>query len=353
MRRKLLLVTALCACGVAAGVAWEFGFQPEPVRAEAARGSDGPPPLPAQPEGELFCPDPHADLGLVRTSASHSFHLENRGTVDVRILEVVPKCGCGVAQPEKRLLRPGEKTMVKVTVSSRIGRVEKVTNRVEVGYEVEGKRRDLTLALTSHNRPDLWLPERTELRATTGKPVAARVTLIDYRDTPLDILALEPSAADVKAKVVERPASYATGWKYTLEITYAASRGPGVYTESILLRTNDPERPELRLLVDLRQARRIRVAPEVVRLRGAPGRDPTGKVYLEDVEGEALEIQSVTASHPSIRHSVRQDGSSRRIIDVSLPEGKERPKNADFSLRVLIQKPCREEICVRLVPGSD
>jgi hypothetical protein len=348
MRNNLLLVTALCAGGLAAGLAWELWFQPDPARADAA--STSPPPLPAQPEGELYCPEPHADLGLVRTSASHSFTCENRGTVDLRILEVVPKCGCGVAQPEKRLLRPGEKTMVSVTVSSRIGRVEKVTNRVEVTYEVEGKRRDLTLALTSHNRPDLWLPERVELHATKGKLAVKRLSLIDYRDTPLDILALKPSTPDVQAKVVERPTSYATGWKYTLEITYAGSRSPGTYTESVTLRTNDPQWPELRLLVDLRQARRIRVAPEVVRLRGGPGRDPTAQVHLEDVEGEALDIQSVTASHPAIRHALREDGPSRRIIEVSLPEGKERPNAADLSLRVRIQKPCREEICVRLVP---
>lgn len=348
MTRKLLLMTALCACGVAVGLAWECCFRPEPVRAEAA--NTGPQLLPAEPDGELYCPEPHVDLGLVRTSASHSFTCENRGTSSVLIREVVPRCGCGIAQPEQCLLRPGEKTTVKVTVSSQIGRVEKVTNRVVVGYEVEGKRRDLMLALTSHNRPDLWLPERVELRAATGKPAAARVTLIDYRDSPLDIVALASSAQDVQARVVARPMSYDTGWKYTLEIKYDASRKVGVYTESITVRTNDPQWPELHLPVDLRQARRIRIAPEVVRLRTVPGGEATGQVYLEDVEGEGIDIESVMASHPAVHHAVRAEGPSRRILEVRLPQGKERPSAADLSVRVLIRKPCREELCVRLVP---
>ena len=47
------------------------------------------------------------------------FEIENTGSEDLRIGRISTSCGCTVARPSSRLLKPGETTSLKVTLETR------------------------------------------------------------------------------------------------------------------------------------------------------------------------------------------------------------------------------------------
>ncbi len=74
----------------------------------------------AQNSPKIVSPKPMHDFGdiLEGQIVSHSFEIINEGTADLKIDKVKASCGCTAVQPTKKLLKPGEKTNIKVEFDS-------------------------------------------------------------------------------------------------------------------------------------------------------------------------------------------------------------------------------------------
>jgi uncharacterized cupredoxin-like copper-binding protein len=85
---------------------------------------------------------------------SHSFVISNSGGDILRITDVRASCGCTAAQPDKKELKPGESTNIKVTFNSK-GRVGPQLKTVYVTSN-DAERKEIQLNI----RCNILLPEK-------------------------------------------------------------------------------------------------------------------------------------------------------------------------------------------------
>lgn len=350
MSRKAAILLGLAVVGLALGAGWEFlGARKvtEPVREE-----QGPPPESRQPAGELFFPEPTANLGLIEKERTHEFVFENRGTRSVHVRGVHTSCSCVVGEPERKVYQPGEKGKFSVTVVPRAGGPTNQSFSLTLAYDGE-QPREAQLRLTVRWRQDVVVASSISLRAVSGKEAAASFDLVDYRDESLTVSHLTTSAADLTAEVVEKPVSFLPGWRHRLRLCYAGTRPPGRYGETVTLHTSDPARRTLAVSVVLQVERRVRVSPETLYLtRDADGRIASGKVYLDDREGDPVEVVGMKSSDSRLNAEVKVTRPSQAVVSVRFSFGETKPgaKSDPVMLRVQLKKPVSEEICVRVVP---
>ncbi len=75
-------------------------------------------------EPKIFSPEPNFSFNEVveGQTVEHEFEIINQGNADLIINDVKASCGCTAIQPPKKILKPGEKTKIKIEFDSR-GRI--------------------------------------------------------------------------------------------------------------------------------------------------------------------------------------------------------------------------------------
>jgi hypothetical protein len=292
-----------------------------------------------------------ADLGIIRTSTSHVFTLANRTNHVVRIVNIRTSCSCTLAEVGKRTCQPGEEGRLKVVLQPRPGEIGRYIYRIDV--DVAGRATEtVSMLLHAQYRPDVVSPELLTVRTTAGRRTVAQFEVLDYRDKPLDITGVESSLPNVHAVLTARPKTYLPGWRYVVELSVTPRQtGPCTYAGVVTLETTDPARPSLQVGVNVEQVQRVRVLPERLRLApAAAGRVPKGKVYIDDREGELVEIESVTPSEECLRCGFSPKASPRHVLDFELFESVGRPAARPLRVCVSIRKPVRERLWIDVRP---
>jgi hypothetical protein len=75
----------------------------------------------AQKQGpKITSSNPNFDFGEILEGqiVTHTFEIQNVGGEDLKIENVQASCGCTAAQPSKKVLKPGEKTTIRVEFDS-------------------------------------------------------------------------------------------------------------------------------------------------------------------------------------------------------------------------------------------
>jgi hypothetical protein len=194
------------------------------------------------------------------------------------------------------------------------------------------------------------------MRSVPGRAGKSQFVLFDYRDVPLKIKRIITSSGGLSAVVVKNPSSYLPGWRYRIEARLAASpRPPGQYMEQVVIHTSDRARQTIVVPTLIERVRRVRVIPETLSLnvKSHPSESEVGRVYLDDTEGEALEVGSVKASHPALECTVRQASGSAAVLLIRVKGPVSALGNAPHTIRVALRRPAAEEICVTAkLPGG-
>jgi hypothetical protein len=343
--RCSLLVGALLLAATGAFAWMSFiGSRPSGNAAPAA-----PSPLPAQ-DGELAFAETDVDLGLIKEPTTHEIPFENRSDHVVTIRKIRTSCGCAPVHSDTQLLNPGDKGRITVTATPRLDRIGAAVYGATVEYD-GAQPREARLRIRVQSRPDVVVANEVELRAVAGRQNTAAFTLVDYRDEPLKIESIAASSPDVQARVVEEPSSYLPGWQYRVEAAYSPyGRLPGDYAETITLHTSDPDRESIPVRLAIHHVSRIRVAPAALHLAAAP--DPSeavGVFYLDDAEGEAVEVRDLTASDALLHCRLLSDPPPQGVeVWVRKAELDRLAKGA--SVRVTLAKPTSEVLCVPIAP---
>jgi hypothetical protein len=305
-------------------------------------------------DSELVFEQTEVDLGNLKGAATHKFRFINRSQHVLRILSIRPSCNCTLTASDKKEFGPGEHGEITVRANERNEGIGPQLYRIDVEYQGVNTRQQ-QLRLRFHNRPDVIVPGQVNLRTVAGKPAKIAFSLIDFREQPLTIQEIVASSLDISAVVRERPMVYLPGWRYTFEVSIPTlCRKPGLYTDIVTLRTSDSARPSIPVRLQTRVVNRLRVVPETLRLNAgpSPGMELSGKVYIDDREGDFVEIARLAPSDDSLTCDRATEGT-RQVIRV-VANTKKLPATSTSPLRlgVTIKKPIEEVVWVNVVFGS-
>ncbi len=157
--------------------------------------------LAAQPRLSLERTD--IDLGVIYRGDTKktSFTLKNVGNEPLKILQVVPSCGCTALKRPKEVLQPGEEEIVEVEFSSATfrGRVE--SKRVDI-LTNDPLAEYATVKLSADVREELAPETGTSLlwfgSVRLGTEAVQRITFRNITDKPITITATKSSAPRIK-----------------------------------------------------------------------------------------------------------------------------------------------------------
>lgn len=135
---------------------------------------------------------PEIDLGVVYRGAvkKASFTIKNIGNQPLKILQVVPSCGCTALKRPKDVLAPGESDVVEVEFSSATfrGRVE--SKRVDIQTN-DPTAEYATVQLTADVREELAPVQGSSLAwfgaVPVGKAAEYKLTFKNVTDRPIGV----------------------------------------------------------------------------------------------------------------------------------------------------------------------
>ncbi|MCF8260592.1 MAG: DUF1573 domain-containing protein [Melioribacteraceae bacterium] len=204
-------------------------------------------------EPKITAENPSFDFGdiIEGTQVEHIFIVQNTGEKQLEIDRVRASCGCTAAEPEKKLLAPGEKTKIKVSFNSS-GRKGTQRKYVYVSSN-DPKTPELRLNFTTNVLPkefvvdgEVKLPELKLVQSKVdfgdvveGDIVDTEIELINNGEFDLKISDVKTSCGCTAALLSSEKLS--PGEKGTLKIELDTNDRVGKMTRTITLFTNDPK----------------------------------------------------------------------------------------------------------------
>ncbi|KAF0153506.1 MAG: hypothetical protein FD143_38 [Ignavibacteria bacterium] len=184
---------------------------------------------------------------------STSFEITNTGSADLMINNVQASCGCTAAQPDKRTLKPGEKTSIKVEFDSanRLGPQDKsvyvmtndpkkpnlllrftcvIVQKTE-SKPVEVKVPKLKLSKYQHNFGNV----------EEGKLVDVKIAMQNIGNAVLEIQDVKTTCGCTAALVSSKKLK--PGEKGNIRIELDSSNRDGAFTRTVIIYSNDPAAP--------------------------------------------------------------------------------------------------------------
>jgi hypothetical protein len=213
-------------------------------------------PLQAQQEPAIKFKEKSWDFGKTKQGKvlTHVFRFENAGNATLIIRNVRTSCGCAAALVSSREINPGKSGEVKVTfntkgyegnqtkyiyVDSNDPKEPKAQLTVKVAIDVPPRPR-IELDRYSIDLGPILESEEIETQAKLSNP-GERELSVEFSH----------KAAEFKigSKVVSSPLKIAAGKEVTVSMKITPRRNLGLVREYVLLRTNDPMRPNLSLYI--------------------------------------------------------------------------------------------------------
>lgn len=296
------------------------------------------------------------DVGLANGIIKHEYWYTNTGDDPLDIIAVTPSCSCTVPTLDPAHLAPGETGVL--TVETDLAKKPPGRHRftIDVDFEVEGEaRRRTTLSLRAQNRPDVWVePDELVMHVRAGGRAAMMLRLDDYRDTPLKILGAKAVGVAGMNAIVPKSPERANGvWSYLLEVTAESSHAsPDRARGELVVTTDDPRRPELRVPIHLVTMHRVSAVPATVWLRRDADKNLfRGRVSLLDSQGEAVEVDNAASACESLawEKAAGRFGAESATVDFTLAE--EAAAGVEFPLEVRLKviSPCEQEVPINVM----
>lgn len=202
---------------------------------------------------KIVSPNPEHNFGEILEGqiVSHSFEIVNAGNTDLKIDKVQASCGCTAAQPAKKILKPGEKTTIKVEFDSndRMGFQQKYVYVFSNDPATPQLRLSFTAIIVEKitnptgKTPKMKL-EKTQIdfgNVEEGKIQLAKIMFQNVGEGTLEILDIK-STCDCTTTLLSSK-KLGAGESGTLRIELDTANRSGKLTRTIMLMTNDPTEP--------------------------------------------------------------------------------------------------------------
>ena len=263
---------------------------PEPA-AEAAEAGNQVPAEQAKGTPKMVSPEPVYQFGEMDNNkkVEHAFIVRNDGDATLNISRVKTSCGCTVAQPEKKVLAPGEATKVNATLSLR-GRQGKVTKSITV-YSDDPETPSFVLKFEGTAIAAIHMePARLSFGRVMDNEVHTRKVNIraQKEEITFHITKVEYSKLDgIKAEVE----TVTDGKEYNVTVQNEGAFPTGNLSGRIMLHTDYPARPVLYLNVFAQVIGVLEVAPPSISIRVSDDETRTTSQYIRVSSGRVQEFE--------------------------------------------------------------
>jgi hypothetical protein len=182
-----------------------------------------------------------------------SFEIMNVGSGDLKIDQVRASCGCTAAQPAKNILKPGEKTSIKVDFNSkdRLGPQEKyvyVMSNDPKSPELKLSFKAVVVDKSVAQSADVQFPRikllKTEYdfgNVEEGKLVETKISFKNEGKGILEITDVKTSCGCTAALVSNKRINPGESGNVRIELDTANREGK--LTRTVTIMTNDPDNP--------------------------------------------------------------------------------------------------------------
>jgi hypothetical protein len=277
----------------------------------------------------LQCPEMVAKKGDLKSGPAlvHSFELTNRGNGILTITKVEASCGCLRQSLTSGVLSPGETTKLTIEVNTLTQPAGQNRWQIAVGYKVEApnvptQTGEVLLQIAATLTREIVLsPPQVGFSTTAG--ASQTLTLTDQRAKPLKIIKASTSSAFLTAEI--GPRVDVAGGAHTQTVSVKLSEGapPGHRDEAIVLVTDDPDYPELR--VPVRVLKRVAGAaiatPETVSLRfGGDQSEVSTPVQIRSADGKPFSIASAESDHPGVTVKCSMGVGAVGVVRITITE---------------------------------
>ena len=293
-------------------------------------------PVPAQDAGgpRAVVPEPLWDAGHVARGGkiSHDFVLRNEGSAVLHVREVQATCGCTVASFDETVLPGG-------------------TGTVRVELDTETFRgpvtRDVTVLTSDPGNPSIVLTVRAEVHPavdavpgyfrflhvqgaeaptiaqTIWSPDFPGLEVTDAR-SPLPALEVSFRPATAEERTADddasaaRASSAAEGRQWVVRATLASEAPTGPIEGDVVVRTNHPQQPELRIPIGGYVRPTLMATPPHVEFGTfAPSEPRKGSVVVNNHGEAAVRVLGVESDVPGLTAQVAEREKGKRF-DVNL-----------------------------------
>ncbi len=313
--------------------------------------------LAVTPADPLSSPVPAADRGEVRTGPplTHTFEVVHTGPAPITVTGVESACGCLKPTISKPTLQPGERATVTVTVNTLTQPPGANTWGTRVRYRVAAANPsvvpdaelELKLSATLVREVSVTPPS---LAISTASEATQTLTVTDVRATPLTVLSATTTNPHLTATV--RAAATANGvLTQAVDLTVTKAYPPGQADETVVLRTNDPGCPELRVPVKVakRTASDVVATPELPQVRFARGQaEASVLVQVRRPDGQAVRVAKVECENAAVLGRWSEEAGPVVPVRLSVDAAKAGGRSGEAWVKVTLADPPGRELTVPL-----
>ena len=214
----------------------------------------------------LFAEKGH-DFGPVPRGAKvrHPFVLTNRLAEPVSIVDVRASCGCTVGRPSASIVPPGGSAIVEAEMDTRNFTARKVTTLSVDVRTASGRQAEVRLGVSSTILSDIVLnPGTIDFGAVARGQARPLVLTIDRTGLATWKVVKMVSASRVIDASLQETARTPNLVSYTLSVSLKPDAPAGPVRDEIRLITNDPETPNIPILVTARIQGDLSASPSVL-----------------------------------------------------------------------------------------
>ena len=298
----------------------------------------------------LYCPEAVTSKGDLKSGPAlvHTFELTHRGAGTLTITRVEASCGCLRQSLSSGLLQPNETSKLTIEVNTLTQPEGQNRWQITVGYKVESPGTapqigEVLLQITANLKREI-IVDPPQIGFSTSTGATKVLTLTDSRIKPLTITKVTTSSTFLTVELGTRVALPSQGQKQTVTIALSDAAPEGHRDEAILLLTDDPAYPELRIPVRVlkRAASSISVAPESVAIRfGSDQGEISTLVQLRSTDGKEFAIAAVESDHPGVSAKWSTEKGKVAVVRVTVTEAAS-TQSGNCKVRVKLDQAGRE-----------
>jgi len=302
------------------------------------------------PTPPLECSDAIAAKGDVKGGPplTHTFQLTHRGGGTLTITKVEAGCGCLRQSLGTGVLSPGETTKLMLEVNTLTQPDGPNRWQVVVSYKVESpgaptQSGKLLLQIIANLSREVAVTP-PQFGFSTSDTASQVLMVSDARDKPLTILKATTSSPYLTAAIGARVA----GKAQSVTVKLSPNAPIGHRDESVVLLTDDPVYPELRVPVRIskRAAGSVSATPESVAMRFAAGQTELSTlVQLRAMDGKRIEIATVQSDLPGVTAKGSEGSGAVAVVRVTVTESAAK-QTGSCNIRVKFAQPAGQEVVI-------
>ena len=187
------------------------------------------------------------DLGKVAQGdpAKGAFKFRNLGSAILKIVDVVPGCGCTSTLLSAGQIKPGESGEIAITVST-TGITGPMRKTVVVTTN-DPKQPEINLIVAVVVEPEVALSQPALFfgNISANREVTREVILTIPTDKTIRVVGAESSNKDIRLSL--SPVAETNGKRVRLSVTHKAGAKPGYFFGTAVIKTTSRRTPELTL----------------------------------------------------------------------------------------------------------